>query len=85
MNSALPALPLDRESVEKLAAQFFAAIVAHYRRRPTARSTAQEILNALASSAAIVIHGTGTPESRDDAHAFFDRALDEQLRELDEP
>lgn len=74
--------PLDREPVEALAEEFMRAIVTYYRTRLTARSTAQEVLNALGSSAAIIIHGTGSPESRDEARAFFDRAVDNQLMDL---
>ena len=82
MNACQPQ-PLDRDAVEYLAAEFMDAIVAHYRSRPTARSTAQEILNALASSAALVIHGTGSDESVDEALLFFHRAIDQQLEDLE--
>ena len=74
--------PFDRDAVEALAGKFLIDIRAHYLERPTARSTVQEILNALACSAAYVIHGTGSPESRKEARAFFNQALSQQLSDL---
>jgi len=72
-NADLP----DRAAAEALAADLLRAIVAHSQRRPAARSTVLEILNALAGSAASVILGT-----EGHAKAFFDRALDQQLEDL---
>lgn len=78
------ARPLDRAPVEALALGIMTCVKMHFHGRPRARSTAQEVLNALAIAAAIVIHGTGSDESRQEARAFFERALNEQMADLTE-
>lgn len=71
--------PLDQAAVEMLTHELLLCVKAHYLRRPTARSTAQEILNAMAVIAAHIIAGAGECGDAEGAERFFQAALSGQL------
>lgn len=76
--------PLNRDAVEALAKNFLAAIRKHYLSRPTVRTTAQEVLNALGSVAGVIIGGAAAngPQQLDEAREFFMRSMDEQIVQI---
>jgi hypothetical protein len=75
--------PLEQAAVERLTAELMHAVRAHYLRRPIARSSAQEVLNALAVVTAVVLvaaeHNAGAGI---EAEEFFDLALENQIKQL---
>jgi hypothetical protein len=70
---------LDRERVENLMASILLPIRDNYVQGPTSRDRVFEALNALAASAALVIHGSEGPGG--EAEAFFQKALQQHLSE----
>lgn len=74
-------VPLDREPVEMLAREISLLVRDHYLRRPTARATAQEVLNALACVAGTIILGARECGDEEGAREFFELALNQQLDE----
>lgn len=80
---ARAAAPLEADAVEALTGELMAAIKGHYLRRPLARSTAQEVLNALAICAATVLGAARAIGDEASAREFFDLALESQLDDLE--
>lgn len=74
---------LDRERIEQITTSILLVIKENYLRGPTSRDRAFEALNALAASAALVIHGCDGLGG--EAQEFFDKALQQHLREAYEP
>lgn len=74
-----PADTVDHEATRALARDLMRAVVAHYRSRNMARSSTLEVLNALASTSAIVLAGT---EDDREARAFFALALEQNIADL---
>lgn len=72
---------IDRPAVERLTKELLACVKQHYDRRPTARATAQEVLNATAIVVACIIAAARECGDEDEAHALFDLALRQQLQE----
>jgi hypothetical protein len=70
---------LDRSRIEALVVAFLLEIKKNYMRGPTSRDRALEALNALASCAALVIHGADGMNG--EAHRFFVDALEMQLKD----
>lgn len=68
-----PAQAFDNRRVDKLSGTILAAIRENYELGPLGRERAMEALNALASSAAVVISGCGG--NQEAALEFFGRAL----------
>lgn len=69
---------LDPDRIAHLTAEIMARIMVNYRTGPASRDRVFEGLNALASSAAMII--TSAPsEARFGARQFFERALDAHL------
>jgi hypothetical protein len=75
----MSAPPLEREAVETLTREFSEIVVAHYRRRPMARATAQEVLNAAAAIVGFVIAAARECGAEAGAREFFELALEQQL------
>jgi hypothetical protein len=69
---------LDRERVEGITTGILLVIRENYVRGPESRERCLEVLNALAASAALVIHGADGPVG--EARAFFERAFEEHLQ-----
>ena len=78
---AKAARSLDVDAVEQLTTELWAAIKAHYLRRPTSRATGQEVLNALAIAASTIIGAARDCGDEEGAREFFDLALENQLEE----
>lgn len=78
----MSAQPLDEAAVAELTSEFMLAVRAHYLRRPTARSTAQEVLNATAIVAAHIIAAAREADDETSARDFFDLAFENQLAQL---
>jgi hypothetical protein len=73
----MKAEPLERECVEALFGDILILMRTHYKHGPISRDRVFEILNALAAAAALAIQGSDGPGG--EAHAFFMRALEQQL------
>jgi hypothetical protein len=74
---------LDRERIENLTASVLLPIRENYVRGPTSRDRCFEALNALAASAALVIHGSDGPGG--EAEEFFHKALRQHLKDSEKP
>ena len=68
---------MDPERVETIAQAALFAVRENYLRGPNGNGRVLEALNALAACAAVIIAGTNS----DDARAFFDKALDDNIGE----
>lgn len=75
---------LERAAVEQLSHELAEVVVAHYKRRPMSRATAQEVLNAAAAIVAFVIAAARECGDEDGAREFFELALEQQL-EAEQP
>lgn len=71
--------PLDHDAVQQLALELMTCVRAHYHRRPVSRSTAQEVLNATAIVASLIIAAARECGDEAGARAFFELALEQQL------
>ena len=69
---------LDRDRIEKITKSILLVIRENYVRGPISRDRCFEALNALATSAAVVIQGSDGPVG--EARAFFDKALEQHLQ-----
>lgn len=72
---------MRRVVVEKLGGTFMERIRDHFLDGPPSHDKVLECLNALAITAATVMHGVG--DDRDQALAFFIRAINDQLTMLE--
>jgi hypothetical protein len=74
--------PVERSEVEALAQQFLLSLRAHFISRPSVPETNLEALNALAIAAASIIAGARETGNEAMARAFFDVALENQIKEF---
>ena len=72
--------PIDREEMERLAAELMRVVVRYYQTKQLSRDNVYHALNALACTAAFVIAGVGDGGERE-AEWFFNLALHDQLVE----
>jgi hypothetical protein len=69
---------LDQDRIKEIMKSILLVIRENYMRGPVSRDRCFEALNALAASAAVVIHGADGPVG--EARAFFDKALEQHLQ-----
>ena len=71
--------PLDERAVGVLTRALMEMVRLHYKHRPTARATAQEVLNASAIVVATIIAAARECGDEENARGFFETALNQQL------
>jgi hypothetical protein len=78
MKRDIDPIPIDPEPVERLCEDFLDAIKAHYERRSRSAVTVLEVINSIASVAALVVSQTGQ-----DGSDFFVDAFNAQMLKVD--
>ncbi len=81
----MTAQPLDHDAVQQLSTELMVCVREHYHRRPVSRSTAQEVLNATAIVASLIIAAARACGDEAGAREFFLLALENQLADGDLP
>jgi hypothetical protein len=71
---------MDQERVKALATEILGDIRDHYLRGPAGRDRVYEALNALAFTAATILHGVDSPAGAEECTQFFEKALSVSLQ-----
>jgi hypothetical protein len=69
---------MDQKRIENLTVAMLLEIKSNYEVGPISPDRVFEALNALAASAALIIHGCDDPRARE----FFEKALEQSLQEV---
>ena len=79
MIEARAATHLEIGPVEQLTKELLACVRDHYMRRPTSRSTSQEVLNAAAIVVSVIYTAARECGDEDGVREFFDLAVEQQM------